>query len=117
MAGDATQGVGVFVVDLAPQRIAAGRCYFGRCDAVAERIRWPEHCLVHPQRLKHPAVEELVERLTGDDFHQQTKDVSPQVRIDVLGARTAFERRAQDQRPGLERGLGNAPYVASSRQS
>ena len=48
---------------------------------------------------------------------EQTKNVGSKVGVDVLGTRTSFQRSAQDQSAGLERGLGDAPYVASSRQT
>ena len=116
MAGDSAERVGVLIMDLASQRIAARRGDFGRGDAVFQRVGGPVHRLVHAERLEDSSGQELVERFAGDDFDQQSQNVGSKIGVDVLGTRTPFQRSAQDQSASLERGLGDAPYVASSRQ-
>src|SRR5690348_14211905 len=117
MTCDSTQRVSVLVMNLSAQRVTARWGYFGRRDAVLKRIRGAIHRLVHAQRLKHAAGQELVEGLSCDDFDQHAEDISAKVGVDVLHAWTTLERGVQDQGAGLERGLGNPPYVASSRQT
>ena len=52
VAGDATERVGVLVVHLAAERIAARRRDFGRRDAGAERVGWAEERVVHAERVR-----------------------------------------------------------------
>src|SRR4051812_49081878 len=103
-------------MNLTAQRVPARWGDFGWSDAVFQGIRRAIHRLVHDQRLENPAGQELVEWLTSDDFDQHAEDIGPEVGVDVLHARPPFERSVQDEGPRLERSLGNAPYVASSRQ-
>jgi hypothetical protein len=107
----------VLVVDFAAKWVPARRRYFSRRDAVAERVCWAKEGIVHPQRSEHAAIEEFVERFTGNDFHQQAEQIGAEIRVDVAGSRACFERSADDCRTRLEGTLGDPPDVAARRQS
>src|SRR5258706_5739651 len=95
VAGYATQCVGVLIVDLAPQGIAAWRRDLCRSDAVFERVGGTIHRLVHPEGLEDASCQVLVERLASDDLDQESQNIGTQVGVDVLSAGAGLQRWAE----------------------
>ena len=117
MSRHTAQGVGVFVVNLTSQRIAARRSDLGGSDAIPQGVGGTIHRLVHPEGFEHASCQVFVERLAGDDLDQESQNIGTQIGVDVLSAWTAFEGGAQDQGARFERRLGDPPDISARWES
>ena len=117
VTGYATKGIGIFVMHLATQRVAARRGNLGWCRPCRRHGVRTVMGVRHAELGEHAALEECVERLAAGRFRHEAQQVGPEVGILVATAGRALDRRGQHGRTRFGRGLRDTPELTSSRET
>ena len=117
VAGHPAKGVGILIMDLAPQRVAARRGDFGRSRPYRRHRVGTEMGVRHAELGEHAPLEERVERLAAGRFRHEAQQVGPEVGILVATAGRALDRRGQHGRTRGGRGLRDTPEFTASRET
>jgi hypothetical protein len=115
--GDAAEGVGVLVVHLAAQRVAARRHHFRRRDPRDERVRGTEEGVLHAERAEDALVEEDVERRARDRLDDEAQEIGAEVGVDVARPGDVGEFGSDRVAARLLGAVRDAPEIAPRRES
>ena len=117
VTGYATEGIGIFVMHLAAQRIAARRRDFRWRDPYRRHRVRTEMGVRHAELGEHTALEECVERPAAGRFCHEAEQVGPEVGVLVAVAGRALDRRGQHGRTRFGRGLRDTPELTAGRET